>query len=138
LILVSTFALGCNKQLDLQTLLTDTLREVARSMGWYKERRAAQLAFVVAIFVAAVAVAISVIRVTRTSHLTVKLASAGLLILVSYVFVRAASFHHLDQVMRLDIGGLRWVWLLEFAGALLICASAAWFAYLQQRGRTAS
>jgi hypothetical protein len=42
------FALGINKQLDLQTLFTEIGRSVSRSGGWYEERRAVQGLFIAA------------------------------------------------------------------------------------------
>ena len=41
--------LGINKQLDLQTLLTDVGRVISRDEGWYTERRTVQLCFVIAL-----------------------------------------------------------------------------------------
>ena len=45
--------LGLNKQLDLQTLLTEAGRWMARQEGWYGSRRIAQAAFIVALAAAA-------------------------------------------------------------------------------------
>ena len=47
-------ALGINKQLDLQSLLTQLLRDAAQFQGWYADRRHYQFAFVVAIAAAGV------------------------------------------------------------------------------------
>ena len=40
-------ALGINKQLDLQTALTEAGRMLAHSEGWYNRRHVVQLAFIV-------------------------------------------------------------------------------------------
>ena len=42
-------ALGINKQLDLQSLFTQVLRDAAHLQGWYDDRRRYQFAFVVVI-----------------------------------------------------------------------------------------
>jgi len=40
------FALGVNKQLDLQTLLTDLARALAHYQGWYDDRHPIQIFFI--------------------------------------------------------------------------------------------
>ena len=39
-------ALGVNKQLDLQTALTESGRVLAQYQGWYQQRQLVQLAFI--------------------------------------------------------------------------------------------
>ena len=46
---VALVLLGFNKQLDLQTLVTQIGRDMAMREGWYAERRVAQAAFVSAL-----------------------------------------------------------------------------------------
>src|SRR3954468_8571643 len=45
--------LGINKQLDLQTWLTQTGRDLALQHGWYEERQVVQLTFIAALVAAA-------------------------------------------------------------------------------------
>ena len=45
------FALGLNKQLDLQTSINALRRQLAGAIGWYGNRRELQLFFCVAVFV---------------------------------------------------------------------------------------
>lgn len=118
-------ALGVNKQLDLQTLLTAAGRCVARAQGWYGARGAVQTRFVEA--VAAVA-ALSLIGagVAMRAHLArLWPAILGLAAVLTYVAVRAASFHHVDQILyRPGWAGIKLNPVLELAGALLIAANA--------------
>src|SRR5260221_9956242 len=50
-------ALGINKQLDLQTALTDLGRVVADYQGWYDERQAVQVWFIIGVAVVCVLMA---------------------------------------------------------------------------------
>src|SRR5262245_63104416 len=47
--------LGVNKQLDLQTLLMQVSRDLARAQGWYDRRQAYQRLFIGGVAVAALA-----------------------------------------------------------------------------------
>ena len=53
-LVVTMVLLGFNKQLDLQTFLTLTVRKVAIAQGWYDNRRVVQLAFVGLVAIAGV------------------------------------------------------------------------------------
>lgn len=119
--------LGLNKQLDLQTLLTETLRQLARQQGWYRERREAQMVSIVALVAAAAfggALVFAWLTRARTSG-GVMLAALGLILLGAFVLVRAASFHHVDTLLRGELMGLRlYVWL-EAAGMAVVGIGAA-------------
>ena len=64
-------ALGINKQLDLQTALTETGRVLAHYQGWYAQRQLVQLAFIALVamtcFVAALFWSYHDLRVERDS-----------------------------------------------------------------------
>jgi hypothetical protein len=89
-------ALGINKQLDLQTLFTQTMRDVAYVQGWYDERRRVQALFVVTIASAVVMSGGVLAWVLRHVLSKVWMAVLGLCWLTSFVVIRAASFHHVD------------------------------------------
>lgn len=86
--------LGVNKQLDLQSLAIDVLRELAREQGWYPERRTYQRGFVGALVGACVlgltALGVGLWPVRRR----VRLALVGLGGLLGFVLLRAALFQH--------------------------------------------
>ncbi len=119
-------ALGANKQLDLQTLLTVTGRCLARAQGWYDERGEVQTAFVGAVAVIAVIATLTVAVVMRRHLGRLWPALLGLTAILAYVAVRAASFHHVDQLLyRPAVAGIRADPVLELAGAALIGINAA-------------
>ena len=124
--------LGINKQLDLQSLLTETLRHLARQQGWYGARREAQLAFILALLAAAAfggALVFAWLTRTRTSG-RVRVATLGLMMLGTFVLVRATSFHHVDTLLRGELLGLRLHVWLEAAGIAVVAVGAA----MQGRG----
>lgn len=119
--------LGLNKQLDAQTLMVDLLRASAREHGWYAQRRLLQGLFLLALGTASAAAAIAVAALLRGTAAATRVGSAGMMLLLIYVLVRAASFHHLDVWARIDVGGLRSGWLLELAGIVVVAAAAKAF-----------
>jgi len=106
--------LGINKQLDLQTLLTDVMRDVAHRQGWYESRRKYQALFVVAIAIlGAIGTAILAFGLRRSLR-RVRLVVLGLGAIATFVVIRAASFHHIDAL--LVSGPLPLNWILELGG----------------------
>jgi hypothetical protein len=117
--------LGLNKQLDLQSLLTDIGRVLARRDGWYGQRRAVQRWFVLAAAatgVTGLAVMVWKSRAVLRERLSLLI---GLSLLVTFVIIRAASFHHVDVLIHSRVLGLRINWILELGGIFLIGYGAA-------------
>lgn len=122
---VAMALLGVNKQLDLQSWLTEAMRDLSRAQGWYESRRRYQLAFIL-LLGGAGTVAIMVAAVVFRSVLRrIAVALVGLGVLGTFVVMRAASFHHVD--MLLHGGPLPLNWVVELGSVLLIAVSA-WFA----------
>jgi len=97
---MTLMVLGINKQLDLQSLFTQVLRDAAHAQGWYDDRRRYQFAFVVAIAGAGAGVAGAMAWVLRRVLDRVWLALLGWVWVTSFVVIRAASFHHVETFLR--------------------------------------
>lgn len=93
------FVLGWNKQLDLQTLLTQVCRAIARHDGWYSHRRMVQGTFVLCCAIAGCGVLISGLRLMRGNWRQFGLAFSGAVYLVTFIVIRAASFYHVDVLL---------------------------------------
>jgi hypothetical protein len=119
-------ALGVNKQLDLQSALTELGRLLARSGGWYAERRSVQLAFVLAVGVAALAAAALGLWATRRTSAPARAAVVGFAALLGFVVARAASFHDVDRSIAAEWLGLRIGSLVELGALLALAAAARW------------
>ena len=114
-----------NKQLDLQSLFTDVGRVLATHEGWYNQRRMVQRWFVIAVAAAGamtfVIMAWKIRSVLRESIVLL----LGLTSLLTFIVIRAASFHHFDVFIRSELLGVRVNWVLELGGIALIALSAA-------------
>jgi hypothetical protein len=119
--------LGLNKELDLQTLLTVEARSFAKSAGLYEQRRLMQALFLLMLTGFGAIALVILIGWLRGSSRWVKTAAVGIVLLFTFVVVRAGSFHHIDQWVTIDVAGLRSGWLLELAGILVIGVSAIAF-----------
>jgi hypothetical protein len=115
-------ALGLNKQLDLQTWVLQTLRRTAYEGGWYDKRREYQVRFIGAALVLAAVTAALVAYVLRRVLRRVLIAITGMITLVVFVVVRAASFHYVDKFLQLG-GSIGINVLLELSGIGLIIVS---------------
>jgi hypothetical protein len=114
-------ALLCvNKQLDLQSLLTDVGRVIARRDGWYDHRRDVQKWFLAAAVGTALVMSVFVLVAFREFWARHVLLAAGLLFLLTFIAVRAISFHHFDEVLGTTLIGMRVNWILELGGIGMI------------------
>jgi hypothetical protein len=116
--------LGLNKQLDLQSLLTEFGRAAAKSQNWYEERQRYRTAFVGVMTFAGALVLSSLAWHMRRSSPAVKLALAGLAVTFAFVVVRAASFHHLDSWFGAPVLGTTWNHVFELAGIVIVATAA--------------
>ena len=117
---ITTLLLAINKQLDLQSLFTQLLRYSANEHGWYNQRRHFQLLFIFTM------TALSLIGVAgfalyyRAEMVFIITAMLGVGLLVCFVLVRSASFHHVDILINSRFLGAKVNWLIELAGISLI------------------
>jgi hypothetical protein len=117
--------LGINKQLDLQTWLTTELRKMSLREGWYERRREYQL---LAIQCMAVIGALGTggmllwFRKWWREFWTVLL---GCGLLLTFIVIRAASYHHVDLLLKADLAGLNFNAFLELSAIACIGIGAA-------------
>lgn len=112
--------LGINKQLDLQSWFTETLKDSAQAHGWYEHRRPVQVAFIVALGFGMLLALISFRLFLANTWRNYKLTWVGIIFLCTFIMVRAASFHHVDLLIDDEILGLRINVLMEIGAILLI------------------
>jgi len=123
---VAFLALGINKQLELQTALTEAVRVFARFHDWYGQRRLVQVAFVAVVAVACVVVAIMLARWARKAPAPTRVALAISIALIGYVLIRAASLHQFDRLIYADVLGFRLNWILEMGGIGAVLVASYW------------
>lgn len=126
--------LAINKQLDLQSWFTAVGREISRRGGWYEDRRAVQTVFVISLATLGVAALLTLAWLTRKTWRTTGLALAGTAFLITFIVIRAASFHHFDDLLGWNLLGFNMNWALELSG--IACVAIA--AFNAQRKRSGS
>lgn len=114
-----------NKQLDLQSLMTDIGRVFAWQQGWYEDRRAYQKWFVLGILGVSLVSTVSLFFIYRQFWLKHLLLFCGLAFLLTFIVIRAISFHHFDEILKSSVGGVKINWFLELTGIGLIWIAAA-------------
>jgi len=121
--------LGINKQLDLQSALTEIGRVLANDEGWYEERHRVQLAFIVVVAALGLAFTLVLFRLARETSRELRVALVGTALVVCFVVVRAAVFHHVDEVVGPSGGGVLLASILELGGIGIVF----WGSYRRRR-----
>ena len=117
-------ALGVNKQLDLQSLITAMGRYYAERDGWLEYKRYVQFGVIISILVVATIGLLFFIYRMNDLLKTNWLAIVGLTCLLVFIVSRATSFHHMDIFISTTILGVRVNWLMELGGLAAIGLSA--------------
>ena len=112
--------LAINKQLDLQSWLTQTAKDSALANGWYEHREPVQIAFISIIGLSMLIVGVASRLYLISSWRHYPLAWLGILLLFSFILMRAASFHHFDILINRDILGIKINVILEIGAVLFI------------------
>jgi len=102
-----------NKQLDLQSLFTDIGRLIARHQGWYEKRRGFQEIFVLGVIVGAGVFGWWFVSRCHEFWRRHKLLTTGLIFLLTFIVVRAISFHHVDMFIHSSVFGFKMNWGLS-------------------------
>ena len=113
-----------NKQLDLQTALTELGRSIAFRQGWYEQRGLVQVAFVLMIAVGAVVALLAVMVLMWNAARWTRVAILGAALVAAFVVIRAASFHHVDRLLVSTVFGLRFNWIVEMSGIATVLFAA--------------
>lgn len=130
-------ALGVNKQLDLQSAVTELGRFLLREQGLQEHKRELQRLFIGAVLVIAGCAGAVLVWWIRRSARATKIAAIGVCTLLTFVVVRAASFHHFDHLLGVRLLGLKLNWVLELGGISVVMWGAyARFQTLGKRRRT--
>jgi hypothetical protein len=124
LLAVMMTLLGINKQLDLQTFLTQSGRAILKGTSRYEDRRTYQLVFIGVVVLLALAILAVLFWAVRRSFRTRWMPSIGMAFVLTFVAIRAASFHHVDVLLASKLGAFKWNWILELGGIIVIGLSA--------------
>ena len=116
--------LGINKQLDLQSLLTQVGRDLAIAQGWYQDRRSVQLWFVGIVLAIALAAFGGILFWAWPFRRYIWVPSLGMGLLLAFVLIRASSFHHMDVLIGLPVLGVKMNAILGLGSIAVITLGA--------------
>lgn len=123
---VVLFFLCINKQLDLQTALTEIGRIMARSEGWAGVHRQVQVVFIACVMLGGAWSFRTVWLMARGSARQTRSVLMGFVFLICFVTIRATSFHHVDHLLGMNFAGFRPNWIFELGGIAFVI-HGAWF-----------
>ena len=128
-------ALGVSKQLDLQIMLAEIGRSLAKGEGWYHGRREVQGLLMLALAIVGGGAVALVGYLVRAALCRMGLALVGMVLLVGLFLVRAASFHPADLFLDQRVGQVQMTLAhgLELTGMVCVAASAALAKFWQRR-----
>lgn len=112
--------LGINKQLDLQSWLTEFVKDNAQAHGWYEHRKSVQIVFIALLGFGMLITLLSLRLFFANSWRHNKITWLGIVLLCAFILMRAASFHHFDIFINWPILGLEINVILEIGAILLI------------------
>ena len=116
--------LALNKQLDLQTGFTELLRGISKHEGWYEARRGIQRLFVIGMIGGAILALFTLLILIRRSFWRLLPIAFGMTLLVSFLLIRSASFHHMDLFLPTSVFGIKLYILLELGGGVVVLMGA--------------
>lgn len=117
---VGLLLLGINKQLDLQTALTEIGRILAAKQGWYERRQRVEVDFIIGVVLVGLWLICSVLLLAGRNLPRLGVALVGIVFLCCFVAIRASSFHHVDRLLGANLGGLKINWIMELGGIALV------------------
>ena len=116
--------LGINKQLDLQGLLMELGRWFAYQHGVYEKRRVLQMIFLFLLAIASLTALFLWFWMNRRNWREQGYMLVGSVFLVTFVLVRAASFHHFQDFLAFPLGGVKLHRVIELFAIAWLAASA--------------
>jgi hypothetical protein len=116
--------LGINKQLDLQSLLTELARAMAKQQGWYERRRAVQVAFLFGLTFAGGAGLVLLLYLMKGGVKDFFPCLLGATVIVGFVILRAATFNKMTPSLVEASFDTHVTALLELSGIGLIALGA--------------
>ncbi len=113
---------GINKELDLQSLLTDIGRVLAHNWNFYHQRRIVQWSFIGFIGIAGAA-GLAWVWPRVAGDASKRLTLIGFVSLFCFVMIRASSLHAVDGILGIFLFNIAKVnWVIELSCLSLIAA----------------
>jgi len=128
--------LGIGKQWNLLPEWVTSIRDAAWLQGWYNLRRIFQTIFVAVVLLF---LAVWFVAILWNSSWQLWLPISAITLLVALSVVRAVSLHAVDMFLYREWSpGVRFNWVLELGGILVLCLSAIVALFFPKPVRTKS
>ena len=121
---IAFLLLGINKQMDFQSFLTDLGRALSIEHDWYQKRKIVQTWFIQTILICGFIMIALLLAIFKPVLKANALAIIGFGVLISFVAIRASSFHHVDYFIKFQFFGIRLNWVMEICSILLVGLNA--------------
>jgi hypothetical protein len=118
--------LGVDKQLKLTTALTAHIRAVAHLQGWYERRQPVQIALIGLLAMSCAVAVIELLIWMRRAPISTWLALTGMMLTLTFVLIRAISYHNVDRFLSERILGLPWNQIIEIGGISVVLFASQW------------
>jgi hypothetical protein len=115
--------MGINKQLDFQCLLISIIKKMAQNQQWYSQRQILQVWFIVGVAIFGLILLIWLGWEFRRFWRQYGLVLLGILLLITFIIIRAAPVHYLNKFIGWQPGVVINS-VLEISGIVLIGISA--------------
>lgn len=102
-----------NKQLDFQTVFESSMKDLAKSHGWYEQRRMMQTVFIAILSMSLLAALLVLRNVLANACRQHKAVCLGVFLLCVFIVLRAAAFNHLSFLNTSTFWGFNAHSLLE-------------------------
>ena len=120
LLALAMLFLSINKQLDLQSWLTLSVKEHALMHDWYQDRRHYQGLFIAGLAVFSLLFMGALFWVVRERWQDFVVAGFGFGLLLVFVLTRATSLHQVDSMIQTGVSGFSLNGLFELTGIFLV------------------
>ena len=112
--------LAINKQLDLQSWFTQVIRTLAQAQGWYENRKLLQLLFIAFLGIGMLLTLLSIRLYLVQSWHNYPMTWVGIVLLNTFILMRAASFSHIDRMIHYPVFGIKLNGVMEIGSIALI------------------
>jgi hypothetical protein len=125
-IAVLLLVLGADKQLNLIAAVTAFGRADAHLQGWYDRRQPVQMVLIALLAMSCASMMTVLLIWMRRAPIPTWLALTGTLWLVTFVLIRAVSYHYVDRFLFERILGFRWNSVIEIGGIGVVLLASLW------------
>ena len=116
--------------------MTQTGRDLAKTQGWYGDRREVQALFVWGVAALSLTGFGLLLAWGWSLRRYVWPSSVGMGVLLAFIVIRAASFHHVDVLIGQRVLGVAVNVILELGGILVIIWGACRYVGIAKAGET--